>query len=132
VAVKLLGTGLTGNGGGGITQLLEVFAFNDLGMHCLDKDFSVFSILPPFNVLHAQVVRKGVSGSKPQILNDTRRAYPILHSRQQRLNQHDECFEDEFLGFCSPALRYVITCRYGISGIQDAGRIQYDPIIQCV
>jgi len=71
MAVKLLGTGLAGNGGGGGTQAVEVFAFNDLGMHCLDKDFSVFSILPPFNVLHAQVVRKGIAGSKPQILNDT-------------------------------------------------------------
>jgi hypothetical protein len=49
----------------------HVFAFNDLGMHCIDKDFSVFSILPPFNVLHAQVVRKGLTGSRPQILNDT-------------------------------------------------------------
>jgi hypothetical protein len=71
VVVKLSGTGLSGNGGGAGTQAVEVFAFNDLGMHCLDKDFSVFSILPPFNVLHAQVVRKGIVGSKPQILNDT-------------------------------------------------------------
>ena len=37
----------------------QVFAFNDLGMHCYDPDFSVFSILPLFNVLHAQVVQKG-------------------------------------------------------------------------
>ncbi|MEW6585375.1 MAG: cytochrome C [Nitrospirota bacterium] len=49
----------------------HVFAFNDLGMHCMDKDFSVFSVLPPFNVVHAQVVRKGVAGSRPQILDNT-------------------------------------------------------------
>jgi hypothetical protein len=49
----------------------EVFAFNDLGMHCYDKDFSVFAILPPFNVLHAQVVRRGFTGNTPAILNDT-------------------------------------------------------------
>jgi len=49
----------------------NVFAFNDLGMHCMDKDYSVFSVLPPFNVLHAQVVRKGVAGSRPQILDNT-------------------------------------------------------------
>jgi len=23
--------------------------WNDLGMHCMDADYSVFSILPPFN-----------------------------------------------------------------------------------
>jgi len=28
-----------------------LLAFNDLGMHCLDREFSIFSILPPFSVL---------------------------------------------------------------------------------
>jgi len=37
----------------------QVFAFNDLGMHCYDNDFSIFAILPPFNVVHSQVVQKG-------------------------------------------------------------------------
>ncbi len=41
-------------GGSGSYTLL---AWNDLGMHCVDgKDYSVFSILPPFNNLHAQLV----------------------------------------------------------------------------
>jgi uncharacterized CHY-type Zn-finger protein len=31
-------------------------AWNDLGMHCLDADYSVFSILPPFNNVFAQLV----------------------------------------------------------------------------
>jgi hypothetical protein len=46
----------------------QVLAFNDLGMHCYDKDFSVWSALPPFNVIHAQVVRKG---STPVLLDDS-------------------------------------------------------------
>jgi hypothetical protein len=33
-----------------------VLAWNDLGMHCMDKDFSVFGILPPFNNLHVQLI----------------------------------------------------------------------------
>lgn len=37
----------------------QLFAVNDLGMHCMDEDFSVFSVLPPFNNLQAQVVKKG-------------------------------------------------------------------------
>ncbi len=36
-----------------------VVAANDLGMHCGDLDQRVASILPPFNVMHAQVVQKG-------------------------------------------------------------------------
>jgi hypothetical protein len=51
-----------------VTGDFQVFAFNDLGMHCYDPDFSVFSILPLFNVLHAQVIRKGTS---PQIVGPT-------------------------------------------------------------
>jgi Outer membrane cytochrome MtrC/MtrF-like, domains II/IV len=34
----------------------RVIAWNDLGMHCMDSDYSVLSILPPFNVLHAQAI----------------------------------------------------------------------------
>jgi len=33
-----------------------VLAWNNLGMHCMDSDFSIFSILPPYNTIHAQVV----------------------------------------------------------------------------
>ena len=50
------------------SQGYQVFAFNDLGMHCYDSDFSVFSILPLFNILHAQVIQKGTS---PEILGST-------------------------------------------------------------
>lgn len=65
--------GNTGGGGGGTPppaaqQAHIVTAFNDLGMHCVDKEFSVFSILPPFNVVNAQVILRGVNG-KPRILD---------------------------------------------------------------
>jgi len=47
-----------------------VLAFNDLGMHCADLGSWPFSILPPFNTLNAQVIRKGSSGaSRPQKLD---------------------------------------------------------------
>ena len=29
-------------------------------MHCIDgKDYSTFSVLPPYNVIHAQLLKKG-------------------------------------------------------------------------
>ena len=35
-------------------------AWSELGMHCIDgKDYSVFSVLPPYNVIHAQLFKKG-------------------------------------------------------------------------
>lgn len=45
-----------------------VFAVNDLGMHCGDFDTRISSILPPFNVLHAQVIQKG---AEPKILDQS-------------------------------------------------------------
>ncbi len=48
----------------------KVLATNDLGMHCVDADFSVFSILPPYNVVNAQVVRRSSTG-KPALVNDS-------------------------------------------------------------
>ncbi|MBL8857505.1 MAG: hypothetical protein JNL28_03240 [Planctomycetes bacterium] len=34
----------------------KLIGWNDLGMHCMDSDYSVFSILPPYNTINAQVV----------------------------------------------------------------------------
>ena len=47
-----------------------VLAFNDLGMHCMDEEFSVFSILPPFNILNTQVVLRDSRGN-PRLVDDT-------------------------------------------------------------
>jgi len=42
-----------------------LLAWNDLGMHCMDgKDFSVFSILPPYNTLNAQLIKKEGTSNK--------------------------------------------------------------------
>jgi hypothetical protein len=40
-----------------------VLAWNDLGMHCDQDDYSYFAVLPPFNTLHAQVFRRGGEGA---------------------------------------------------------------------
>ncbi len=42
-----------------------LLAWNDLGMHCFDgSDFSVFSILPPYNTLNAQLIAKDGTSQK--------------------------------------------------------------------
>ena len=42
-----------------------LFSANDLGMHCGDFDTRISSVLPPFNVMHTQVIQRG---SSPDIL----------------------------------------------------------------
>ncbi len=41
---------------GAATGKYALIAWNDLGMHCIDHDYSVFAILPPYNNLHAQLI----------------------------------------------------------------------------
>jgi hypothetical protein len=76
--------GVTASGGGRLSNIgffslapapvpagtVKVLGANDLGMHCVDKDFSIFSILPPYNVLNAQVVQLNPQGL-PTILDET-------------------------------------------------------------
>ena len=49
------------NGGGGeiVTGDFVVFAWNDLGMHCLNPTYDKAVILPPYNTVWAEVVRRG-------------------------------------------------------------------------
>ena len=36
-----------------------ILGWNNLGMHCMDSDYSVFTILPPYNTIEAQVIVNG-------------------------------------------------------------------------
>ena len=42
-----------------------VLAWNDLGMHCYNRDFQDLAVLPPYNNLWAQVIR---SGNPPEVI----------------------------------------------------------------
>jgi len=38
----------------------SLIGWNDLGMHCMDgSDYSLFSVLPPYNTIYAQLVYQG-------------------------------------------------------------------------
>ncbi len=37
----------------------QLVSWNNLGMHCMDSDYSVFSILPPYNTVEAQLIVNG-------------------------------------------------------------------------
>jgi len=65
-----------GGGGGGdddeggsnipaASREVVVFAWNDLGMHCLNPTYDTAVILPPYNTVWAQVVQRG---NPPQII----------------------------------------------------------------
>jgi len=37
----------------------QILGWNNLGMHCMDGDYSVFSILPPYNTIESQLIVAG-------------------------------------------------------------------------
>ena len=84
------------------TPTFQVFAFNDLGMHCYDADFSVFAVLPPYNVVRAQVVQKGAS---PRLLTNAGAtlSYVAMADPVGSINDHQPG-EDQFLDLCATAL----------------------------
>ena len=43
----------------GIAADNQLLGWNNLGMHCMDSDYSVFSILPPYNTIEAQLIVGG-------------------------------------------------------------------------
>jgi hypothetical protein len=48
-----------------------VVGWNNLGMHCMDNDFSVFSILPPYNTIHSQLIMSTNGGYAQLVTNTT-------------------------------------------------------------
>jgi hypothetical protein len=75
LAFMLTACGGGGDGDDGVTQVVippaasnsqyVVFAWNDLGMHCLNPTYDTAVILPPYNTVWAQVVRRG---TPPQVV----------------------------------------------------------------
>ena len=45
-----------------------IISWNDLGMHCANKDFQRLVVLPPYNNIEAQVIKKGNATTLPEII----------------------------------------------------------------
>jgi len=63
-ALLILGTSTAGNTLGNHI----VLSWNDLGMHCMNKDHNQLSILPPYNNLLAQVIERGDASTLPHLV----------------------------------------------------------------
>jgi hypothetical protein len=48
-----------------INSAYVIIGWNDLGMHCYDRDYATSAVLPPYNNLWAQVIKRG---NPPQVV----------------------------------------------------------------
>jgi len=69
---------------------VKVLAFNDLGMRCMDQDYSVLSIWPPSNVVNVQVVKRSDNDGLPQLFDDTQVEvrYSAVQDRSGSINSN--------------------------------------------
>ena len=95
-----------------------VVAWNNLGMHCMDADFGVFAILPPYNTIQAQVV--DASGKR---VTDPARAVLTYEAVADPTgsDQPDLDREDELLGQRPEPLQGLPGRRHGPPREEDAG-----------
>ena len=54
--------------GSAAAQDYIVIGWNDLGMHCSNRDFSTLVVLPPYNNIRAQVIKVGDADHLPEIV----------------------------------------------------------------
>ncbi|MCU0771629.1 MAG: Ig-like domain-containing protein [Verrucomicrobia bacterium] len=62
----------------------QVLGWNNLGMHCMDSDYSVFSVLPPYNTIEAQLI---VNGHLVTVSNGYSVTYEAVADAQGSINR---------------------------------------------
>lgn len=110
------GGGGGGGGTGGVTfGSMVVLGYNDLGMHCMNQDFSELMILPPYNNLHAQVIRRG---EEPNIVTS---GVTVSYAIPSNTHSADKT---NFWKYVQPLLGVSLPANVGLTGNGSAGTMK--------
>ena len=90
-----------------------VLAYNELGMHCMQEDFSEMMILPPFNSLRAEVIDR--THGSPEIV---RSGVTVRYSLPNNTTSADKC---NFWRFDKALLGVDLPANVGLGGFGLAG-----------
>ena len=91
-----------------------VIGYNDLGMHCINQDFSEIMVLPPFNNLHAQVIDRGI---EPHIVTS---GVTLTYTIPSNTHSVDKC---NFWSFAQPLLGTALAPNIGLTGNGMSGSL---------
>jgi hypothetical protein len=107
---------LTGMRAPQVTGSHVVMAYNNLGMHCMQSDFSQMMILPPANTFNAQVIRRG---AEPEIVTGD-----VTVSYELPTNTHasDKC---NFWSFAPQLLGANVPPDTGVFGFGMRGNMTF-------
>jgi len=95
------------------------FGYNDLGMHCMQSDFSQMMVLPPFNTLHAQVIRRGI---EPEIMTAD---VTVRFTLPGNTRSSDKC---NFWTHAEALLGVTLPPDVGLGGFGMSGTMTLDPV----
>ena len=80
-----------------------VIAYNDLGMHCMQRDFSRLLILPPYNTVQAVVIQRG---NNPDIVREGGSDYSLDYTIPSNTRSADKTnwwiYQEALLGLTTP------------------------------
>lgn len=102
-----------------------IISWNDLGMHCANKDFSKICVLPPYNNLKAQVILRGNATTLPQLItSDISVNYSIPGNTISTNKTNFWDYEDQIFGVTLPP--NVGLTGAGLSGAMAVGTPEND------
>lgn len=93
-----------------------ILAWNDLGMHCDQDDYSYFMILPPWNTLHVQIQDR--NGRNNPLMSGVTVSYAFPNKSNPALHTNWWDYQSQY-GFNQPV-------NVGITGTPVAGDMQPD------
>jgi hypothetical protein len=96
-----------------------ILGWNDLGMHCYNKDFRDLAVLPPYNTLWVQVVRRG---NPPVIVKSgitVRYAFP--GNTQSATKTNFWAYAQKLFGLSAP-----LPLNIGLTGNGLSGKMKFD------
>lgn len=108
----------------GPSERYALMAWNDLGMHCMDgKDFSVFSILPPYNNLKAQLILKEETRQK-HVVSGVEVTYEAAQSLSGSINTTSTSKTD-FWDYAAALFGLTLEDDTGLTGNKTPGMSPY-------
>ncbi len=91
-----------------------LFAWNDLGMHCMDPSYEDFAVLPPYNTLWAQLIRR--DGEPDIITKGVSVSYRVLGNTRSDNKTNFWQYAQQLFGLNAPLPLNVGLKGFGLQG----------------
>ncbi len=90
-----------------------LIGWNDLGMHCMDGDYTVYAILPPYNNIHAQLINS--SGALVRTGAGIKVTYSAIRDRDASINTVS-AWKTNFWDFAQKLFGVALAPETGLTG----------------